>query len=170
MTYQASAWKNGDIIANENLNKIENGIANITPVYEFDPRYDDKNTVHEGKYVGGYNVDSNKISLTNYSSDDFNTVEISSLYKGIIHVPKNDLQKIGQFMLITDTENVMLYSTFWNYAINKLANQSVDYFVYVTDTEVLINVDRMLDSIKTDFKIWITYPNNIDITMLAKLN
>lgn len=117
--------------------------------------------LHNGEYIVGYDT-NNKIVLQKSDTTPYNTLEIHYNKSGIVHVKKSSSHVFGQAVMITDLQNKLLYNNYYDYeSVVDTKNQSIDYFVYVTDEEILINLDRISEASGNDYKVWISYPQDI---------
>lgn len=117
--------------------------------------------IYSGKYIVGYDSD-NKVALQESDSTQFNSLEIYYNKTGIVHIKKSVSPVFGQAVMITDLQDKLLYPNYYEYNnIMAHSNQAIDYFVYVSDTEILINLDRISEASGRDYKVWISYPQDI---------
>lgn len=143
--------------------------SKISDIYDLK----DEGEITPQKYIGGYDPEDNTIVLSNYQNTKMNVLQLNTIFTGIVHVPKNNIQTNGQSILFTNKNNVMIFKNYWPYTINNQSDVAVDYFVYVTDDEILINLDRVADSVGENFKLWISYSDTVEMPIYltnAKLN
>lgn len=117
--------------------------------------------IHSGYYIVGYDK-NNKVALQKSDSTQFNSLEIYYNKTGIVHIKKSVSPVFGQAVMITDLQDKLLYPNYYEYNnIMAHSNQAIDYFVYVSDTEILINLDRISEASGKNYKVWISYPQDI---------
>lgn len=117
--------------------------------------------IYRGQYIAGYD-DNNKIVLKKTDTTPFNVLEIYFNKAGVVHLKKSVSNVFGQAVMITDLQDKLLYPNYYEYNnIMAHSNQAIDYFVYVSDTEILINLDRISEASGRDYKVWISYPQDI---------
>lgn len=114
--------------------------------------------VHRGFYVSAYDT-NNKIVLDNTYMSGFDTLEVTRNKTGIIHINKPSNMTTGQLLMITDLQDFILSPNYWPYNIISYVNQAIDYFVFVTETEVLVNLDRITEAFGDKYKVWVSLPS-----------
>lgn len=117
--------------------------------------------IYSGQYIVGYDS-NNKIVLQKSDTTPFNVLEIYYNKIGIVHINKSASHVFGQAVVITNLQDKLIYTTYYDYvSVMARNNQAVDYFVYVSDTEILVNLDRLSEALGKDYKVWISYPQDI---------
>ena len=116
--------------------------------------------IYSGQYIVGYD-NNNKIVLQKSDTTPFNVLEVYFNKAGIVHLKKSVSHVFGQAVLITDLQDKLVFSTYYEYGIAAYENKAIDYFVYVTKDEILINLDRLSDALGNDYKVWLAYPQDV---------
>lgn len=117
--------------------------------------------IHSGYYIVGYDI-NNKIVLQKTDTTPFNVLEIYYNKTGIVHINKSSSHVFGQAVVITNLQDKLIYKNYYDYSsIMSYSNQAVDYFVFVSNTEILVNLDRISEASGNDYKVWISYPKDI---------
>lgn len=114
--------------------------------------------IHNSQYISGYGAD-NKIIL--WSDGNLKTLEIFRNKTGIIHLAKNKAITSGQAVLITDLQNNRIVFTGYDHRILTYTDVAIDYFVYVNETDVLINLDRISEVFGDNYKVWLSFPKTL---------
>lgn len=116
--------------------------------------------IYSGQYIVGYD-NNNKIVLQKSDTTPFNVLEVYFNKSGIVHLKKSVSHVFGQAVLITDLQDMLVFSTYYEYGIAAYENKAIDYFVYVTKDEILINLDRLSEALGNNYKVWLAYPQDI---------
>lgn len=116
--------------------------------------------IYSGQYIVGYD-NNNKIVLQKSDTTPFNVLEVYFNNAGIVHLKKSVSHVFGQAVLITDPQDKLVFSTYYEYGIAAYENKAIDYFVYVTKDEILINLDRLSNALGNDYKVWLAYPQDV---------
>ena len=152
------AWRDGGLYQNAVVGDHSLNFSAIK--LKYDPRGD--NIVHDGVYIFGYD-EENKIQLNNYNDNKHDVVEIYYNKSGIIHLKKDTPGNFlpGHIMMITDMSNTLIVPDFWN---QEILTQSgvIDYYTNITDDEILIDLDRISDTVESEYKVYITIQKNVD--------